>query len=91
LVLIAGKPVGRGTHNDRSALSGPVANNGPRGLQAVHVGHLHIHEDQIVGLFPEKRESLSSVPSHISGIPHLPQDEKHELLVHRIVFGHENP
>src|SRR5262249_38004577 len=49
LVAVALHRVGRHRHDARPRAIAP-ANDLARGLQAVHLGHLHVHQDHVVGL-----------------------------------------
>ena len=61
-----------------------------RGLDAVHLGHLDVHQHHVVGLALDRIEHLQAVGGDVGAIAQALQQPQHDLLVHRVVLGHEH-
>ena len=79
-----------GHGNDARALfGGPALADLARGFQAVHLRHLHIEEQDVVGLLLQRLEDFHAVVGEVSAITQLVQDAQADLLVDGIVIGQE--
>ena len=78
-------------HDPRPRIRGPPLDDPARRLDAVHLGHLDIGEQQIVGLPLERLERLDPVPGHVGSIAELLEQPERELLVHHVVLGQQDP
>ena len=81
-----------GHRNDGNVLPAQLfaLSNGYCGFQAVHFGHLNIHEDKVEGLcFMSFYCQLASL-GYGNGVASLFQQANGQHLVHSIVFSQEN-
>ena len=67
----------------------------PRGLDAVHAGHLPVHQDQVVGfsscmLHPHHLHALLAGGCRFAVDAHLAQDNAGVLAGHRIIVNHQH-
>lgn len=61
------------------------------GLDAVHLGHLDVHQHQIVFLVFGGFEHLQAVCGHVGVVPKPAQQAEQHLEVDLVVFGDQNP
>ena len=61
-----------------------------RRLEAVHLGHLHVHEHQVVGDRLESPERFGAVGHGVGPQPQLLQDAEGHLLVGDVVLGQQD-
>ena len=61
-----------------------------RRLEAIHLGHLAIHEHQIVGDAPQGADGFQAVGGDIDAWPSFWSMRVHHRLVHPVVLGHQN-
>ena len=78
-------------HGDdaRALVCRPALANLPRGFQAVHLRHLHVEEEDVVGLLFERLEDFDAVAGDVGAIAQLVQDAEADFLVDGIVVGQE--
>ena len=62
----------------------------PACLEAVHLGHLEVHEDKVVVAGLEGVDGLEAVADGVRVVAHPLEEPKGDLLVHRVVLGHEH-
>ena len=67
----------------------PARVDAARRLEPVHLGHLHVHQHDVVGL------ALTTRPprcrwSEVGAVAHLLQQAQRELLVHDVVLGEQD-
>ena len=62
----------------------------PCGFQTVHLGHLHVHEHQVVGQGLERIEGLAPVRDRVGRKAQLLQDAQGYLLVGDVVIGQQD-
>ena len=60
--------------------------NPPRRLEPVHVGHLDVHQDDVVLLPFQRLEHLDAVMDDIRPIAHLAEDARGDFLIDDIVL-----
>jgi hypothetical protein len=58
-------------------------------LEAVHVRHLHVHQDQVVGGGASLVEGLAAIDGDIDGQLRAVQQVERDLAVDRVVFGQQ--
>ena len=82
----------RGHRHNRNVLvrAFPAADF-PRGCVAIHLRHLAIHEDQVVGQKAEHLHRLPAVRRQVRTHAELFEHARGHLLVHDIVLGHQHP
>ena len=56
----------------------------------IHLWHLHIHQDQVIGFFHVGLHRQPAMVHHINLVPQTGEDVRGELLVDRVVFGQED-
>ena len=87
------------SRSPRSALAVMAMSRGPglpplpdaaRRLQAVHLGHLHVEQDHVVGLAPERLQHLAAVAGHVGAVSLPLQHLERDLLVDDVVLGQED-
>ena len=80
-------------HRDdaRAGLRRPALADPPRGIETVQLGHLHVHEHDVVGLPVERRQHLEAVRRHVRAVAELLEELECDLLVHGAVLGQEDP
>ena len=64
-----------------------------RGLETIHVGHLHVHQDQIEAagvMLPHGCQRFHPVPSDDNGVSALLELARGDQLVDAVVLGQEN-
>ncbi len=71
--------VGGHGNDPRSLFGRPVLVDTARGLQAVELGHLHIHQHNIVVLAGQRVEHLQTVASHIRAVAQPPERQERHL------------
>ena len=64
--------------------------DGPRGLQAVHVRHLHVHQDQVEALAVGAFQRLPAGRGGHHVVPAPFQQPRRQPLVDRIILGQQN-
>ena len=69
---------------------GPASEDGPRGVQAVELGHLHVHEDQVVAGSASQLDGLIAVFGQVHLQPDVLQQELRDLPVDGLVFGDQD-
>ena len=75
----------------RGRCAGSPARADPaRRLEAVHLGHLHVHQHHVVGLALHRLDRLDAVRREVGAIAHLLQQAQRELLVHHVVLGQQD-
>ena len=80
---------GVGRHGDDVWAFGGVARTDlPGRFQAVHLRHLHVHQDDIIGGGGEGLEGFVAVGDNVGGVTETFEHVKHDFLVNKIVFGH---
>ena len=60
-------------------------------LEAVELGHLDVHQDQVVASPLERGDRLEAVAGDVGRVAHLLEQPERELLVHRVVLGEQDP
>ena len=84
---------GMGCHgNHRQPFSGLPLSSANRGrcLHAVHHRHLNVHQHDIECLSLQLVEGSPSVTDHHHGMSALLQQPARDLLVHRVIFRHQD-
>ena len=83
--------MGRQGDDGRVPAGGLVAaTDGARGLEAVHFGHLHVHQDHVEGAAGRELHRLAAVVRHGDAVS-LPLEHLHgHLLVEGVVLGQED-
>ena len=61
-----------------------------RGLDARHVGHLHVHQTMSNALVLERPDGLAAGAGDPDAVAGLGQQRRREALVHGIVFDHQH-
>ena len=69
----------------RPALADPTG-----GVETVQLGHLDVHQDDVVGLPLECVQGLQAIPRHVRSIPEPIEESECDLLVHGVVLGEED-
>ena len=83
--------IGRqGDDGDATGCASFLGADRARGLEAIHVGHLAIHEHQIVDGVIESRDGLPAIRDHVDVMSGLLQQAHGDLLIHPIVLGDQN-
>ena len=59
-------------------------------FEAVHFGHLDIHEYEVVAVLFELFEDFFTIGGHAWVVTHFIEDDEGQLLVDRVVFGQED-
>ena len=62
-----------------------------RGFEPVHFRHLHIHQDQVEGLFLPCRQRLPSGLGQNDRVSSLLQESHRYSLVYQVVFRQQDP
>jgi hypothetical protein len=82
----------RGHGDDpRAGLLRPFRDDPPRRIQAVELGHLHVHQDDVVRLGFECRDRLQPVHRDVSAVAERFEQTQRHLLVHGVVLGEQDP
>ena len=68
----------------------PARADAARRLEAVHLGHLHVHQHHVVGLALDRLDRLDAVARQVGAVAHLLQQAQRELLVHDVVLGQQD-
>ena len=79
-----------GGHGDDARLTLEVLADPPGGLEAVHLGHLHVHEDDVVGVAADGLEGLEAVEGVVGAVAEALEDQEDELLVGGVVLDGED-
>jgi hypothetical protein len=61
-----------------------------RGLQTVHLRHLDIHQNQLVGGRLCFVQGFQAIDGNIDGQPGTVQQLKGDFAVHRVIFGEQD-
>ena len=81
---------GVGGHGqDRHVAAGGQGADGPGGLQAAHVGHLHVHEDQGVGLLARLFQGFHAILGDVHRQAHAVQQFQGHFPVDGVVLGQQ--
>src|SRR6266702_5257279 len=84
---------GVGGHGDngkvrsRGALKKP---DGSGGIEAIHLGHLHIHKNNVEGQFFDEFQRSFTRARYAHGMPPLFKKANGQYLIHRIILGHQD-
>ena len=70
---------------------GPLPADPPGRLEAVHLGHLHVHQDDVVRLPLDGVEHLEPVLGDVRRVADALEEPERELHVHGVVLGQEDP
>ena len=62
-----------------------------RGREAVHQGHLAVHQHRVVGAGGERGQGPRAVANDVDGVAEPLQRQLRDLLVHRVVLGQQQP
>ena len=78
-------------HGDdaRAFPGGPTLTNLAGRFEAIHLRHLHVEKQYVVGLLFQRLEDFQAVAGNVSAVPQLVQDTDTDLLVDGIVIGQE--
>jgi hypothetical protein len=87
LAVFAG---GVGRYRDDNGLCAFVSTDEACGFEAVHFGHLDIHEYEVVAILLELFEDFFSIGGHAWIITHFIEDDEGQLLVDGVVLGQED-
>src|ERR1700760_65472 len=60
-------------------------------LHTSHLGHLHVHEDQIEIAFSPLLNRFQSIHCQRDPMSHLAQHTHRDSLIHQVVFGQQDP
>ena len=60
------------------------------GLEPIHLRHLAVHEDEIVGELGEELHRFETVGRHVDPAAQLLQEANGDFLVDHIVLDHEH-
>jgi hypothetical protein len=70
---------------------GPLTSNLGGRFVTVHLWHLTVHEDTIVGQHSQHVDGLPAIGSHIDADAHFLQNPDGHFLVDDIVLGNQHP
>ena len=87
---VAGHRVGGHRDDARQALRPAPAHDRARGLQAVDLGHLDVHQHDVVVLPRDLLDGLCAVGGDIGAVAEVLQQSHDDALVDRVVFGDEH-
>src|SRR3974390_1252713 len=77
-------------NNARTLACSPARADGAARLEAVHLRHLDVHEDDVVGGMVEPRERLASTPNHARPVSEPFEQAERDLLVDRVILGEKD-
>src|SRR5262249_49748899 len=77
-------------HGDNARRIVEFATDCARSLIPVHVWHLAIHQDDVVGLTPERGQDFFAVYYRVSTIAEVLQQQERDMPVHFIVFSNQD-
>ena len=87
LAVFAG---GVGRYRDDDGLCCFVCADKSGGFQAVHLGHLDIHEHEVIVVLFQLFEDFFAIGGHAWVVTHFIEDDEGQLLVDRVIFGQED-
>ena len=58
--------------------------------KTVHFRHLYVHEHQVEGLLGQQSDGLSAIATNHRLMTHFLQHAEHDLLVHGVIFCHQD-
>jgi hypothetical protein len=61
-----------------------------RGIEAVELGHVAVHEHDVEVTGGQRLERLAAVRHHGGHVPELPEHGLDDHLVHAVVLGHQH-
>ena len=68
----------------------PAPDDLARGGEAVHLGHLHVHQHDVVELARQRLEHLEAVGGDVGAVAHALEHAQRDLLVHGVVLGEQD-
>ena len=89
-LAVTGHRVGRHGGDPRTGRRRPAGTDPTRRLEPVELGHLDVHQHQVVRARLERRDRLQPVAGHVRAIAQLLEQAERELLVHRVVLGKQD-
>ncbi len=89
-VAIALEGVGGEGDDAGLALGGEVGADLAGGLEAVHLGHLEVHENEVVGAAFEGAEGFEAVGDSVGAVAEAFEEAEGDLLVNEVVFDDED-
>ena len=90
-LAILGQRVRRHRDDVRAALLRPALADPARGVEAVELRHLHVHQDDVVRLPLERLDRLEAVRRDVGAVAEPLEQAERDLLVHRVVLGEQDP
>ena len=90
-LAVLGHRVRRHRDDARASLRRPALADPARSIETVQLGHLHVHEHDVVGLPLERLQCLEAVRRHVGAVAELVEEPECDLLVHGVVLGQEDP
>ena len=89
-LAVSGDGVGGEGDDDGATLGGEDFADAAGGLEAIHNGHLAVHEDDVVGVKVEEAEGLLAIGCEVAGVAGALEEGGDELGVNGIVLGDED-
>ena len=91
-LAVVGQGVGGHGHDgDMPAPALLLLANPPRGLKAVHLRHLHVHENDVEAVLRKPRENFLAVGRHLDGVAPPGENLVDQLLIDQAVFADKDP
>ena len=90
-LAILGQRVRRHRDDVRPTLLRPILANPAGGIEAVEMRHLDVHEHDVVRPAFERLDRLEPVRRDVGAVAEPLQQAERHLLVHRVVFGEQDP
>ena len=90
-LAILGHDVRRHGHKAGPLRLRPPLTDPAGGVQPVQLGHLHVHQDDVVTRALERRERLVAVPRDVGGEPEPLEQAERDHLIHGVVLGEQDP
>ena len=72
-------------------LGRPTLTDPPGCVEPVELGHLHVHQDDVVGLPLERLQRLETVRRHVGAVAEPLENPQRHHLVHGVVLGQQDP
>ena len=90
-LAVAFHRIGRHRHDPRPGLARPARADPAGRLEPVQLGHLDVHEHDVVDAPLDGGDGLEPVARDVRQVAHPLQQADGELLVHGVVLGEEDP
>ena len=87
---VAEERLARHGDHDWPLFAGPALRDTARALEAIHLRHLHVEQDQIIDPLVQRLEDFEAIVRHVRAVAEFGQQAQADALVDGIVVGQQD-